>query len=444
MGNEFAPGKRTLVQAGQIASAPDIGQTEPTPGKQTLVQQTYGSQPSVAVGNAAIDSGPSCEANPAASECFLVDKQRQRLEQWIMFRVGKAGENYKGALADLKVAELVKKPDDLGWVTSMVLDLIGGHLMVTVGAMLKGLRAAGISKLNDIGFYNAMTGVEDSVWQLRAMSALHAVTPGAIDAASRSAFLGVATPQAKSLGKKLQNHDAEQHTTVQTSFLDGLRDNCDAGFERLLTGLIAGASDADLVLAYESFDPDHHSTGVYVKELKAKLKRFMDSGVPDIGEKRTQLVEGHLETETRVVLVEDIMGKQTPWYTTKLSDYMGKGMVSHGEAKLSKPVPDEFASIAVAASEARYGAAPVIDDGYVSMLKQQGVNISVMRAQMRGGAMVTNNARYAQTSPFAQFKEPPAPGLPAGSVFDDNKQSQFSPADEQMARAMGLIPDKKP
>lgn len=445
MGNEFELGKRTRVQTGasSVASTADIGSMAPTPGKRTLVEQTYGPTPHPMTGNAHIDYGPKCEANPTASECFLDDKQRERLVGWIMRRVDKAGENYKLALADLKTAELVKKPEDLHWVLGLALDLAGAHFLLVAGNALKGLRAAGLQKLSDASFSNTMRGLDDSKWAERAMSALNATTPLKIDSATRTAF-GFAMPRIKESAKKQQNADAAEEKTVKTSYLDSLRKSCDTSFEQFLMNVTANANDAELILTYETFDPEFHSVDAYVDELGAKLKRYMKSGVPEIGEKRTQLPEGHLESTTRVILVQDIHGVQTPWYASKTDDYQGKGRVVHGELQLGKPVPEEFRSAAIAASEARFGAAPVIDDGYVALLKANGVNVSIVRGQLNGGAMVTKNQLYTGTSVFASglppWSEPQKP-LPEGSIFDPNALSED---DKAMMRAMGLDPDKKP
>jgi hypothetical protein len=392
------------------------------------------------VGNEHIDDGPACEADPGGTECFLADKQRERLVGWIERRVSTAQTNYKLALVDLKVAELVKKPDDLHWMLGLALDLVGAHLMVTVGNMLKGLRTSGLQKLGTMSIHNAMAGLDDSKWARRAMTALHAVGPTKIDGALRAGF-GLATPKAKDAAKEEQNEAATATKTQEAAYLDRLRDGCDLGFERFLSNVLAGSSDAELVLIYEAFAPEHHSVGIYVQELGDKLKRFMRSGVPEIGESKFHYGDGALHSETRVVLVQDIHGVQTPWYSTKTDDHQGRGHVARGEAQLGRPVPDEFRDAAVAASEARFGTTPVIDDGFVALLKANRINVSVMRGQLRGGAMVTKEQARVTSSPFPSHASPPkeSGSLPAGSVFDEQR---LTPEEEAMARALGLLPGK--
>src|SRR6185436_17308284 len=71
------------------------------------------------VDNQHIDRGAACEVDSNAPDCFLGERQRDKVILWIMERVALARENYKNALLDLKMGELVKKPDELHWMLGL-------------------------------------------------------------------------------------------------------------------------------------------------------------------------------------------------------------------------------------------------------------------------------------------------------------------------------------
>src|SRR3990172_9571413 len=117
----------------------------PTPGKQPLTEQLPPSRIGKTtltelLDNEYVTNGPTCEVNPSSADCFLAAKQRDRLIGWLTHYVQTAQTNYKLALVDLKMTELLKKPEDLNLVLGLTLDLAGAHLIATIGSALKGLR----------------------------------------------------------------------------------------------------------------------------------------------------------------------------------------------------------------------------------------------------------------------------------------------------------------
>jgi hypothetical protein len=375
-----APGKQTLVD--DLHSPVQwLNYLSGTPGKQTRVEQAAAQ--SRYVDNDYVLYGTACDADPATPGCFLSERDRDRFAGWIRDRIAAARENYKDAIGDVKLHLLTKKSDELHWLASLAFDLIGAHFSFVAAAALKGLREKGLRKLWSWGVTDMMYGADSSEWQRRAMAALHAATPVRIDTAVRVAT-GFALPRLKEAARQYQNTASTAEVGTEEAYLNSLRDSCNIHFEQFAINALARASDADLVVLYEMFDPKLHETSKYVNELNAKLARFKKSGVPEIGHGRTQLFEGHLETTTRVILVQDIYGKQRPWYAVQGS-YYANGRANHGELQLDRPVPDEFCDVAIAVSEARFGKTPVIDDGYVAMLRSAGVDPAAMRSKLQSG-----------------------------------------------------------
>lgn len=407
---EIAVGKRTLAEQ----HSPLQWLASPREREQSR-GVSHGARQTGPTGDLYIDRGAACErdANAGASaDCFLSGRQRDQLINKIMFRVVAARENFKHAVADLKTEELVKKPEDLHWILALAFDLAGAYFVMAASDALKGLRAAGIERLHSLSFRNAIAGVPDNVWDHRVFLALNAVTPTKIDSVTRIAF-AIATTRAKTAAQKRQNAGATQQKSVKIAFLDSLRTECDVGFDLFVTQLTANATDAELILAHEAFEPDLHSVDRYADALRDKITRFMKSGAPEIGVQRLQLPEGHIETETRVVLVQDIFGNQVPWYAAKSSDYVGKGVVTRSGFQLTRPVPEEFWTVAITMSQAHFGSCEVIDDGYVSWLKAAGIDPAIMRARLLGSPVVAPQSR--QPNPLEPFAEPAT--LPTESVF---------------------------
>src|SRR5690606_5957129 len=100
--------------------------------------------------------------------------------------VSDAQTNYKQAILELKVEELVKKDEDLSLALSLVLDLAGAHLIATVGTAIKALQSRGMNTLAELSVRNMMAGLDDNKWAQRAGRALAAVTPTRVDLAVRA------------------------------------------------------------------------------------------------------------------------------------------------------------------------------------------------------------------------------------------------------------------
>lgn len=136
------PGRSSGVTASDIAGG-DVGKM--TPGKTTDVIQTY------TTGVAFADNDARCATKGDSAGCFMSPGQRQRFEILLLDEIQTAQTNYKLALIELKVDELVEKDDDLNWMASIILDLATTHLSTIFSGALKGLKGKKVQGPEEFG-----------------------------------------------------------------------------------------------------------------------------------------------------------------------------------------------------------------------------------------------------------------------------------------------------
>jgi hypothetical protein len=440
-----APGKTSGVTADDLVQAPNIGSV--APGKINLVQGRD-------VGDQWIDHGAVCDGKDMSTQgCFLSDLQRLRLIIEFKDRVQTASTNYKDALLELRVDELMKKEDDLNWVLSLALDLAGAHLVVVAAKALKGLKAAGAAKLADIADRAAYTGTySDTSWSTRADSALQVVTDARIDGMLKSGFAAAKKPASGAL-QKGQNRGDESAKQATVSYIAQLQDGCDIAFKAFERQAIGHTNDAELVVLYEGMHERLHTKGTYKTALNEKLKRFRASGVNDIGRKqvldrRTGYADVH--RDTRVVFVQGMHGVKTAWYQSQEGDFNpsvrhvcdpgaplpkdNNGVCKFGArdpreaARLERAVPDEFKEAAIARSEQKWGPIETIEDPYVSYVKSLGLDVEKMNQPASKQTPPASPVSPPAPSIFANkppvpWSDPTLDGLPSNSIFSPAAQS---------------------
>lgn len=431
---------RQLADRGHGVTADDLVK-EPDVAKAMPHRAAPGSSK---VGNPWIDRGAVCDGQPAGTAgCLYEDNQRLRLIMLIQHRITAAATNLKIAAQDLRIAELMKKEDDLPWVLSLALDLAGAHIAVTVGQTLKALRAAGAARLSELSLHAGLRGEYSSTsWTSRAEHALGFINDKAIDGAIHNGFEIGKKPVQSGLTSDLNADDVTAQQAA-VSFLDELRDTSDVAFGAFAQQAFSIGSDVELLAIYEGMDPAFHKVGVYKAALSAKLKRFEASGVRQIGRQGAiqGAAGGTIARHTRVVLVRDWQGNTTPWYQTQdgaptlsstahcdpnaTAGFHSVGFAdaacSFGptwarEMKLSAPVPMEFRAIAVARSEQIWGATQTIEDPFITQMATYGVG-----PQPKGAVHPVAGADLPAGSIFARQPvsslAPTAGGLPANSIF---------------------------
>jgi hypothetical protein len=245
----------------------------PVSGKQTLLQ-TH------AVGDEYVDQEGICEAKPPGMPaCFLPNRKRDKLIAKLFQHVQTAQTNYKLALVELKIAELLKKEEDLSWVLSLALDLVGAHFAVVLAGALKRVQAAGVSKITELQLLEgAADAYSDKSWLSRTDALLARVTPARIDMVTK-AGMTAASASVKKVGHAATNVATETAKAASISYIDQLRDNCDVAFDGFVSHVAATNADAELIVVFEGLKPQYHSIGAYKASLGDKIERFRNCGV---------------------------------------------------------------------------------------------------------------------------------------------------------------------
>lgn len=373
------------------------------------------------VGEEFIDRGGHgrCHARVGQPGCFLGDEQRDALIHDFQDCVAVARENYKLALERLRVNELIAKEEDLSWVLSLALDLAGAHVLAAITGAIK--RAAG----------PALARFKMSGQRRVLHRALAQITPERIESTTKAVFDPAKTAGKKALGHSLDDVPSTEERAATVAYIDQLTSACDLAFRRFSLDARARSDDALLIVLWQGMDPIHHSVPLYEQALGAKIKRFKKAGVPDIGEKSTSYGEGRIRKSTRVVLVRDIHGRTKAWFEKQFSDIHDRGHISTSEWELDRPVPSEFREIAIQRSEQAWGPTPTIDDGFVQQLKANGQSVEKMRRKLAAQAPDFNQLHQPSTqvdafmAAFGHYTES-STHLPAGSVFNKNKQATLS------------------
>jgi len=435
----FETGRTSGVTAGDLVSAPDLGKV--APGK-TKTVQTF------ELGDQFIDHGALCYGKDQnIAGCFLRDDQRTRLIGKFESRVLVALGNYKHALAELRVDELMKKDDDLHWVLSFALDVAGAHILGVAARALKGVKAGGLAKLTEAGLDAARRGeVSDRSWNSRAETLLSAVTEKRIDAYTKAGFDAGKKKLSQGVQSALNADDATDKASA-LSFIVQLQNSCDIGFMAFTDRASGSATDAELVVLWEGMHPSNHTLEAYKAELQEKLGRFKQSGVTDIGRKL-----GHDRTigytsvrrDTRVIWVMNRPGTGKTLYYQSQEGAHDPSVVKPGDPgsawafpsyaatshefgpanpretpQLGRRVPEEFHEAALASSEQVWGETQTLDPR--DYLASHGYDPEVKRGAPQSPAPILDPVNDATL--FAIF------------FGDEDKQSaRMKPADPVSAQ----------
>lgn len=251
-------GQNSGATASDLAKKPDLG--EESVGKLTQAQRIQLQRGQT--GDQWIDKGAHCDGSNADG-CFLADAQRNRLIIKILDRINRSATNYKIALTQMRVDELLKKEDDLPWVVSLAIDVATGFILSKVTKALTKIRTDGAARV-----VNAEFAAGEAVDHAKADKLLAALSDKQIETWTKKAF-DAAGKQVKAVGKKAMGADDKSDKAESISYIDQLTNACDVGFERFASNATATADDGELLTLYEGLDPENHNVGLY----KAALER---------------------------------------------------------------------------------------------------------------------------------------------------------------------------
>jgi hypothetical protein len=224
-------------------------------------------------------------------------------------------------------------------------------------------------------------------WREHAHDALQRVSEKSIDSATKVGF-DLAKKKVQKVGKQTQNDKADGAKAATMSYIDQLQLECDLGFERFKQNLLATASDAELVVVNRGFAPEYQSQGQYKAALAAKLARFKQSGVPEIG---TQADAPGMFTahSRRCAWLLDENGNKALWYITVQSGLNMNAWLYGRDLNIEK-VPDEFVEAARAKSEEKWGETPTFEHPAVGLMRRMGLHEGGKQAAQRADAVAAS------------------------------------------------------
>ena len=369
-------GKQNAVAAKSFGDAADFVAT--TPGKATLLDNDWASH------------GAKCDGMDANTPgCFLDDAVRLRFLIDFKGDVITAATNYKLALEELRVEELMKKQDDLNWVLSLVLEIAGGHLVEMAVKALTVLKGSAAQRFAGAALRSGNAGG----WNANASRALAGVSKKQLETLAKVPINSVKGRLSKGI-QNAENGESNADKNAIVVYIDQLKNQADGAFKAFASMASAAASDAELVVLFEGMTPDNHSVGIYKALLREKLKRFRSSGVLDLGRKAGYDREtgyAAVYRDTRVVWVRDFLGNRRLYFESQEGNAdpsivrpgdPGSEQTSSPQAfgphdprelpVLGEPVPDEFKEVAIARSQQQWGVIKEIEDPTTAYLRWRG------------------------------------------------------------------------
>lgn len=340
MGSEFqTPGKQTGVSKAHV----DTHQNEQheTPGKQTRVQNqaawmdswgpsivsTKGQGPTP---NQGINQGgmgvcaDSKNAAEPASDCFMSPLQRIECNSQGRTRVNIMFTNFMAAATLLKVQQLVKKPDELGFMLTMMLGLLESVLTAYGGSAVRMLKKKGTAQesLRQLGAAAAKTEAKEVVKEAVKETSKEAVSKAGKEAeksmvnltevqlnsviktsiakgksAASSGIIAASSDESAAAGEKTQS----------LSYLDMLSNDAALAADAL-SAQFGEVSDAEALALWDVLHPSKMTVSSFETKIAAKMKSYLASPVSKIGRSMDWEDNGdhrakHVEKEVRVVRV---------------------------------------------------------------------------------------------------------------------------------------------
>ena len=124
-----------------------------TPGKTTHSADDIGEH---------FEREAACHGKDRGTEgCFLSDRARDKLIGDLRVRAVAASSQFNAAITELKIEELIKKPEDMHWAWGLLLDVASNFV---IGAAIKSLtkaKAGLIRSLGDAADHGAIRGQYD-------------------------------------------------------------------------------------------------------------------------------------------------------------------------------------------------------------------------------------------------------------------------------------------
>lgn len=309
-------GKRTLTEDYHARNAAQtrtvLNTAAPVPGRTTLptLQLGQGPDQGVATGNSYADQGTACDATSGARRgCFLKPGQRGRIISEYQQRVLAAQMRYMDALGELRTDELLKKTKEKeDWVFDLLVDVIGAVTISSVSSALKYIANSGKETLSSV-----VENVDSAVGEIESEPLPEKGIEIGVNSSISAGKAALPKPSPDDNGK-----------AASLDFIEIMKDSSAVTYQNLRENLLAGISDAMLLVVWQAFDARFHSTSEYKRQVSDKLKRFKDTGAERLGVKDPDIynsedadytIIGHEhQIETRAFWVQLPHGKRLALY----------------------------------------------------------------------------------------------------------------------------------
>lgn len=267
------PGKETLVQARSVARAHDIGDR--------YIEDR----------GACAGGGPGCELTPHQFDLLVAGYQK---------RVNAAEARYAVALSQVRFERMLKRPEDMPVLLSLMLDVLAGAALGGVMSVLRMVKGGAVVRLDRELEREIQTGSGEP-----SSRPSMAVMLAGIDEASVGWVAKAGIDQAK---KAI----ALPPTTTDGMALDymtQLERVSAVAWQHQREDPPGYATHADMIVLFHSFDAANgHATPDYKAALDAKIDRYVASQAARIGrhQMRTEAdiqLQGNTVRDTKVIWV---------------------------------------------------------------------------------------------------------------------------------------------
>ena len=332
------------------------------PGRETQ------SPPDGRIGNQHLDDGAFCDRAGSASGCFLTSVRRERLVSDFKLRVAVASDRCNTAIESLKIHTLLKKPEDMHWAFSLLLDVASNFAIGWAAKALVKARAGKIKEYVDDSFDAVQRGHFDIADRADKRKAFfQGITDESIKN-SVGLVGGLAKSQAKPIMANALADTNDKRETI--SYLAQLQRSMDTAFSDFADKASANATDAELVVLWEGMHISNHGSELYARAISEKVSRFKATEINRLGRGQDPFEVGEYE-DRRVVWMQHANGTKTLVYqNTKWKDKGGaSGITSYGgnaagTMRFAGQVPREFWEEAIGVSEAKWGETLTVDDPF--------------------------------------------------------------------------------
>lgn len=225
------------------------------------------------------DSGGTCDDPKAAPKgaCTLSARARSALTTLLMRRITVVEAHYQTAMERARIANLLKKPEELSWFISTVLsiatDFVSGKIsdaMISLkdGSEVKGViaEASETDPDLDMGDFEIDIGLD---FRGKGDDAIKGVVKSALGSLKKAIAGG-------------ENSNQVYDKAATGSYLDQLSTEVAIAFDKLASTLPATATDAELIAYYHAMHPRNHAVAAYEAMLTNKIQRFLATA-GDIG-----------------------------------------------------------------------------------------------------------------------------------------------------------------